>query len=130
MKFPIALTILAALAVVHSAPVPTTDSTGIQALGNPAGSVAIQSHSSDQSLKKRLSEGEETTTQSTTESATPEGVTPTGTEAEGGAPTGTEAEGGAPTGTEAEDGAPTGTEAEGGDLTGGDPEGATESDNE
>ncbi|KAF9372363.1 hypothetical protein CPB97_001313, partial [Podila verticillata] len=53
MKFPIALTILAALAVVHSAPIPTPDGTGLQVL-NHGGSVAAQSRDPIQSLKKRL----------------------------------------------------------------------------
>ncbi|KAF9301801.1 hypothetical protein BGZ74_006248 [Mortierella antarctica] len=54
MKFPFALTILAALAVVHSAPVPTTGSTGLQALHQTLGSTAIQSQTVKQNLKKRL----------------------------------------------------------------------------
>ncbi|KAG0027952.1 hypothetical protein BGZ82_008687, partial [Podila clonocystis] len=55
MKFPIALTILAALAVVHSAPVPTTDSTGLQALHHTSGSDAAQSYTpGKQNFKKRL----------------------------------------------------------------------------
>ncbi|KAF9384999.1 hypothetical protein CPC16_008166 [Podila verticillata] len=51
MKFPIALTILAALAVVHSAPIPTSDSTGVHVLHH-TGSVAA-SHDLAQSLEKR-----------------------------------------------------------------------------
>ncbi|KAG0064982.1 hypothetical protein BGZ92_005651, partial [Podila epicladia] len=54
MKFPIALTILAALVVVHSAPVPTTGGTGLQARHQTSGSAAVQSHTVKQNLKKRL----------------------------------------------------------------------------
>ncbi|KAF9335831.1 hypothetical protein BG006_010546 [Podila minutissima] len=54
MKFPFALTILAALAVVHSAPVPTTGSTGLQALHQTPESTAVQSQTVKQNLKKRL----------------------------------------------------------------------------
>ena len=52
MKFPIALSILAALAVVHSAPIPTPEGTGLQILHH-TGSVDVQSQDLNQSLKKR-----------------------------------------------------------------------------
>ncbi|KAG0334870.1 hypothetical protein BG000_007961, partial [Podila horticola] len=61
MKLPIVLTILVALAVVHSAPVPTTDSTDVQPLHHASNS-AVQSHGSgyEQSDLKKREGGSET----------------------------------------------------------------------